>query len=112
MPLMRVRDEVEAILRAWDAYERERGAPAIVDFDCHPVDVPTPPASGRLFVLRRLVELRGHADSDLQDRIDSHIAYLRALMGERLPLERYMWATQGCLVAGWPAEYVTRIGQT
>lgn len=109
---MTVRDEVENLLRSWDRYERERGAPAIVDFDCAPVDEPVSPAAGRFTVLRRFVELRQNADDEIKRNIDSHVAYLRALMGERAPLDDYLSATQGCRATGWPAEYVAQIGDS
>ncbi|MGH3735016.1 MAG: hypothetical protein ACRDT6_05270 [Micromonosporaceae bacterium] len=69
-------------------------------------------AKNRLDVLRRFIELREHADPELAARIESHIAYLRALLGERTPLDEYMRATQGCTAAGWPREYVTHLGET
>ena len=31
-----LRDRAEAALRAWNAYEVGRGAPAVIDFDCYP----------------------------------------------------------------------------
>jgi len=107
---MSLRDEVEALLRSWDAYERARDAPAIIDFDCHPTDARVKPSQNRLDVLRRFTDLRAHADQELRTRIDSHIAYLRALMGERLPLDEYTRMTQGCAAAGWPREHVAQVG--
>lgn len=44
-------------------------------------------------------------------RIGAHLAYLRALLGERPDLEQYVQATQGCPAAGWPDEYVSTVGE-
>jgi hypothetical protein len=107
---MSKRDDVEALLRAWDAYERDRGAPAIIDFDCHPGDGEVTPADGRLAVLYKFIELRSGADVDLTKRIDSHIAYLHALMGERPPLGEYLAATLNCATTGWTDQYVGNLG--
>ncbi len=108
---MRTRDEIEAVLRSWDTHERERGAPAVIDFDCHPDGGGPPAALDRLTVLQRLLDLHRRADPDLADRIGSHVAYLRALMGERLPLDEYIQATLGCDSSGWSSDYVSSIGQ-
>jgi hypothetical protein len=101
------RDEVEDILRSWDAYERERGAIQIIDYDCHPVAEAVEPAGSRLEVYERLSALPGGADDP---RVRADLAYLRALMGQRAPLSAYVEATQGCPTTGWPADYVTRRG--
>jgi len=109
---MTVRDDVEAVLRAWDAHERQRGATPIIDYDCHPMTGRVAPAASRLEVYDRLRELRRSAgQSQLGQRIDADLAYLRALMGERAPLDDYVRATQGCPAAGWPDAYVTERGE-
>ncbi|GAA4718829.1 hypothetical protein [Phytohabitans rumicis] len=109
---MRLRDEVEATLRSWDAYERERGTTPIIDYDCHPAADPAEPAASRLHVLttlQRLYHARGdQADDPIGPRLRADIAYLRALLGERVPLAEYIGQTQGCGSAGWPQEYVAR----
>jgi hypothetical protein len=112
---MSLRDEVEVLLRAWDGYELGRRAPAIIDYDCHPLASRVVPADGRLNVLRRLGELRRNAipagEVGLATTLGAHLAYLRALLGERSTLDDYVRATQGCHAAGWPDEYVTARGE-
>lgn len=107
---MSTRDDVERLLRSWDRYERDRGAPAIIDFDCDPTEGAIEPADGRLAVLYRFLEMRTEATDELAQRIDSHIAYLRALMGERPSLDEYIYATLNCSTQGWPGEYVSERG--
>lgn len=108
---MNSRDEAERLIRAWDRHETERGAAAVIDFDFAPIDEQPAPAD-RLTTLRRLADLL----SDVQEpavaqRIAADLAYLRAQMGERPPLDQYIRATQGCHAAGWPAHYVTSKGE-
>jgi hypothetical protein len=67
--------------------------------------------SGRFEVFTRLKTLRQQCVDENQPerliaRLDADLAYLRSLMGERLPFEDYVRTTQGCGVAGWPEEYV------
>ncbi|MFC4912218.1 hypothetical protein [Actinomadura gamaensis] len=103
-----LRDEAEAVLRGWHAYEVSRGTAEIIDFDC------APPSGGeieqvgdRLAVRRRLIELRERAsDGWLASRLDADIAYVGALLGERPPLRQYVRATQGCEALGWTDEYI------
>jgi hypothetical protein len=110
-----LRDEIEKTLRAWNAYELSRGAPAAVDFDCYPDDLQVEPAESRLAVYRQLIGLHNQAgrsgEPRLARRLEADIAYLAALMGEHPPLSSYVLATQGCPAAGWPAEYVTGRGE-
>jgi hypothetical protein len=105
-----LRDDVETTLRAWDAYERARGCPPVIDYDCAPPDVDTPAVAHRLDAHCRLVDLERRAmvedQSRLAERIGAHLAYLRVLLGSRPPLDEYVRATQGCPAAGWPADYV------
>ncbi len=35
-PIVPLRDQIEQALRAWNAHELARGAPAVIDYDCHP----------------------------------------------------------------------------
>jgi len=98
-----LRDEIEGVLRSWDAYEAERGSP-IIDFDCHPGGGAS--AADRLSVYRALRQLRERADGMLAIRLDADLAYLGALLGERPELDDYLRATQGCGAAGWPEEYL------
>jgi hypothetical protein len=109
---VRLRDEVEAALRSWDAYERERGTAPIIDYDCRPLAGPVKPASSRLQVFTALQRLytasKDQADEAVGSRVLGDLAYLRALMGERPPLAEYIEQTQGCGSAGWSQEYLAR----
>jgi hypothetical protein len=105
-----LRDKVEAVLRAWHAHETGRGGDAIIDYDCHPVDPPVQAAPDRLHVLTRLTELhqqtRAAGDAAVESRVRADLAYLRALLGERVPLDRYVEDTQGCGAGGWSDDYL------
>jgi hypothetical protein len=108
-----LRDEIEAVLRAWNSYETERGASPVIDYDCFPGEKEVKPADSRLAVLSELEALRRNAEESDRftcQRIDADTAYLRALMGEHPPLDEYVFSTQGCRAAGWPEQYVTAIG--
>lgn len=107
---MRLRDETERVLRAWNAHETARGGSPIIDFDCRPEGPEPEPASDRLAVHRRLAELRADAAGPVAARLDADLAYLGALLGERPPLGDYVRRTQGCGTAGWPEEYVAERG--
>lgn len=91
---MSTRDDVETAIRAWNAHELSRGAPAALDFDFHPTeDEPLAPAD-RLTTFYRLHELAEQTDEPaVLQRIGADLAYLRALMGERQDLDAYMRAT-------------------
>ncbi|MBE1464170.1 hypothetical protein [Kibdelosporangium phytohabitans] len=101
-----LRDEIERVLVAWDAYEVSVGAPPVVDFDCRP-SLDGAEAIGRVQAYQELAGLRQAAAEDLAGRVDCHLAYLGALLGERLPLRDYVRRTQGCDVTGWSDDYVT-----
>ncbi|KLL10838.1 hypothetical protein [Frankia coriariae] len=111
---MPLRDDIETVLRAWDAYEQTRGAPAIIDYDCAPTGEPVTPAGNRLDVHARLTDLHRRALAEdnpaLSQRTAAHLAYLDALLGVRTDLDSYVTRTQGCPAAGWPDEYVTAVG--
>lgn len=110
-----LRDRVETVLRSWNRYEIDRGAPPVVDFDCHPVDPATVPrVLSRLEVRAQLESLRteaaGHPESDdAADRIGAALAYLDALLGARAPLADYIRATQGCAADGWSDDYLETV---
>lgn len=55
--------------------------------------------------------LRHDEGGDAIVPLGAHLAYIRALLGERPELDRYVRATQGCPAAGWPDEYVVAVGQ-
>lgn len=112
---MQLRDEIEFVLRSWDKYEMGRNSPPIIDFDCHPFTGRVEPAASRLSVFYQLNELRLQAEQAseprLVARIEAHLAYARALLGEHSALDDYIFRTQGFLPAGWPEEYVTACGE-
>ena len=107
---MDIRSEVEDTLRRWDQYEVRRGTSPIIDFDFCPPAHDIQPAKDRLDVYKRLRQLRkaasDSAEPALAERIDSHLAYLQALLGYRAPLDNYIRTTQGCQPRGWPTAYV------
>jgi hypothetical protein len=110
-----LRDDVEQVIRFWDAHERARGGRSIIDYDFVPTTAETIPAPSRLDVYDRLTVLLAQAQTEGAGRVaevlTAHLAYLRALLGERPPLEQYIRETQGCSAAGWSADYVTAIGR-
>lgn len=112
---MTLRDRTETLLRSWNAHEIGRGAPPVVDYDCHPegaADVT--PAPGRLQVRHDLEGLAaeataGDADVSVSERVGAALTYLDALLGARVPLSDYVRATQGCAAAGWSDEHIERV---
>ena len=109
---MTPRDDIETIIRRWDRYENNRGASGIIDYDCHPDNTPVTPVASRYEALTALLELqRAHQDidPDLGAVLNAHIVYLRALLGERIPLDEYIPGTQGCGCAGWPTEHLDHV---
>ncbi|MGW1994538.1 hypothetical protein [Embleya sp. NPDC001921] len=108
---MTVRNEIEAAIRAWHHLEIDRGGAPIIDFDFFPEAAPVPAAGDRLAVHARLSELAAIpevADAPrLATRLNADLAYLGAQLGQRLELDEYIRATQGCAAVGWSADYVT-----
>ncbi|MFA1544530.1 hypothetical protein [Actinomadura monticuli] len=111
---MNLRDEIEATLRAWHAYETGRGSVAVIDFDCAPTTTSPEPPTSRLAVYQRLTDLHTRATeagaTHLIARLTADLAYLGALLGEHRPLNDYVQATQGCPAAGWQDGYITQRG--
>jgi hypothetical protein len=108
-----LRDDVERVLRAWNAYEVGRGTSPVVDFDCCPPEEAVPAATSRLAVrdeLGRLLALSKAEDGRFSDRLEASIAYVDALLGVRASLSSYVEATQGCPAMGWPSDYVASVG--
>ncbi|WP_280366660.1 hypothetical protein [Nocardia wallacei] len=108
---MTLRDQIETVLRSWDTYETGCGAPAIIDYDCHPDTTGTVPAArDRRDIRDHLQRLHDHAtaegDSTLIERLDADIAYCDALLGTTRPFADYLHATQGCAATGWSADYL------
>ena len=111
---MQLRDDVEQVIRFWDAHERARGARSIIDYDFAPTTADITPAPSRLDVYDRFTTLLAQAQAEgaarIAEVVTAHLAYLRSILGERPPLEQYIRETQGCSAAGWSADYVTSIG--
>jgi hypothetical protein len=84
-----VRDDVEQVIRSWDAHEIARGGQPVIDYDCAPTTHPVTPAASRLEVHERLTELDQDAvdHGEVRAVIRSHLAYLSTLLGERPALE-------------------------
>lgn len=103
---------METVLRSWNRHEIERGAPPVVDYDCHPRDpASVPTAASRPAIRAQLEELRTEAAGDaaaahLDDRIGAALAYLDAVLGAREPLANFVRATQGCAANGWSDDHV------
>lgn len=112
---MSLRDEAEATLVAWDAYERANDRPAVIDFDCRPIRPAASPAESRLVVLDELRTLHAKAiddgDGPVSTRLAADLAYIGALLGEHRPLDEYVRVTQGCPALGWPSSWVEARGE-
>lgn len=110
---MNLRDRIEAAIRAWDKYETGRGAAPIIDYDCYPAEREITAATSRIAVLRDLERLGAEANERgmtvLTDRVRADTAYLCTLLGARPEIDEYIFDTQGCHAAGWPAEYVEQV---
>ncbi len=89
---MQLRDAVETAVRRWDLLERSRGEAPVIDFDCAPPAEKPSPFDNRFAALDELTQLRIEADAQdqpaLRTQLDAHIAYLGALIGQQLPLDR------------------------
>ncbi|MFI0450706.1 hypothetical protein [Actinomadura sp. 6N118] len=108
---MSLRDDIEAVLRAWNTHEISRGASPIIDFDCFPGGPEGEPISDRLTAYRRLAALRPAASGVLAARLDADLAFLGHVLGERPSLDDYVRATQGCPAAGWPEDYMAQCAE-
>jgi hypothetical protein len=86
---VRLRDDVEAVLRSWDAHERNRGAAPVIDHDSHPNGSHIEPAASRLEIFERLGHLQQSPSTQahpyVAQRVSADLAYLRALMGNDQP---------------------------
>ncbi|GLZ50060.1 hypothetical protein Acsp06_62450 [Actinomycetospora sp. NBRC 106375] len=105
------RDRLERAVRGWHDLEAKSDSGAVIDFDCAP-DVVGDEFADRFEVLDRLLTLRSEADGDVDvvRSADAHIAYARALLGERRSLTEYLESTQGAPGAGWTDDYIAAIG--
>jgi hypothetical protein len=106
----------------WHRFERTLGRDdgQILDFDMapradrSPMDAPEAPFDSRLATLRALAALRDTAESagdvDLRPLLSAKLrgadAYLRALMGERIPFDVYLEATMGIAPAPATPEWI------
>jgi hypothetical protein len=110
-----MRNEVEALVRAWHQHEVDRGCAPIIDFDFFPQGPSVAAATDRLSVHARLSELAAAARTmdvpGLSARLTADLAYLGAQLGEHLALDDYVRATQGCAAKGWSASYVDQRGE-
>jgi hypothetical protein len=108
---LELRDELEAVLRGWNSYELGRGALPIIDFNFRPDLSECVPIHSRLEALSRCADLlaRAHATEDrhVARRAEADVTYLRALLGQRLPLSDYLRHTQGSQAWGWPESYLS-----
>jgi hypothetical protein len=106
-----LRDQLESVLRGWNAYEIRRGAAPVIDYDLRPDITEAVPIGSRLEAYERchdvLVGAEKADDPYVADRARADASYLGALLGIRLPIEDYIRATQGCEAVEWPAEYLS-----
>jgi hypothetical protein len=111
---VRLRDAVENVVRSWGAHEEGRGGRQVIDYDCAPTTEPIVAAGSRLDVFNQLTELSAQAVAEnnepVQRTLRAHLAYLSSVLGQRLPLNEYMLATQGCPAAGWSEDYLMAVG--
>lgn len=111
---MHLRNAVEDAVRRWDALERSHDEAPVIDFDCAPPANKPHPFENRFTALDELIRVGSHTNSQhpaLKAQLDAHIAYLRALIGEQLPFDRYILMTQGCAARGWSLDYVEHRAQ-
>ena len=111
---MHLRNAVEDAIRRWDALERSRGEAPVIDFDCAPPADKPHPFQNRFTVLDALNRLGNDTKEQhpaLRAQLDAHIAYLRAVIGEQIPFDQYIFMTQGCAARGWTRDYVEHRAQ-
>jgi hypothetical protein len=110
---LNLRDDVERVLRSWNRYEVGRGAPPVVDFDCHPQGDDGATPMNRVDARQRLGNLRtaalAEADHAIAERVAATLAYIDALLGARVPIEDYISTTQGCAAHGWSDAYLDAV---
>jgi hypothetical protein len=106
---MTVRDRVENALRAWNAYEIERGTSPVIDYYCVPEHTAYIQPVGRFETLAILNNLKAQAldsgDAAVASNVHAHASYIRALLGERISIDQYIRDTQGCPAKGWPTSH-------
>lgn len=103
-------EQAEQAIDDWNLYEVQRQGAGVIDYDCSPDDYDASPRN-RLDTLERLELISNDAAQqgmvELVDGIESHITYLRALLGERSPLKEYVRATQGSDIGRWRPDYLS-----
>ncbi len=102
--------QAEEAIGDWNLYEIQRRGAGVIDYDCSPDDYDASPRN-RLDTLERLELISDDAFRqdmiELVDSIESHIFYLRALLGERFALKEYVRATQGSHIGRWRPDYLS-----
>lgn len=102
--------QAEQAIDDWNLYEIQRRGTGVIDYDCSPDDYDASPRN-RLDTLERLEIIGNDAAQqdmvELVDSLESHISYLRALLGERSPLKEYVRATQGSDIGRWSPDYLS-----
>ena len=97
--------------RGWDAFEKARGGPDIIDFDLYRPKGEASFSSRReiLSALQGLLERHGGAteeDEFLRARLQGSIAYLRALMGQQIDFHEYLRLTLGVVPEPFSSEEI------
>lgn len=85
----------ENIIVAWDRFEKANGGHEIIDFNLLLAETTDREYKNRYQILQDLTALKeGSEDAKFNHKLDAHICYLRALMGQQFSLEDYVEATQ------------------
>lgn len=105
---MQLRNQIEDAIRRWHVFEETCGGDPIIDYDCAPTEKSIDPYLDRFAALDTLNNLRNQVGDGtaLGTQLDAHTTHLRALLGEQISLNEYIWRTQRCSVRGWSPDYV------
>ena len=93
-------EEIIAVYRGWESFERAHGGPQIIDFDLTEIQK-TKLFTSREEILTALSELHDQLDTNsqesefLRDKLDGSIVYLRALLGQQISFHKYLQHTLG-----------------
>lgn len=93
-------ETIIAVYRGWDAFERAHGGSQIIDFDLTSVN-DTASFDSRGEILWALEDLHHQLDDSshegefLREKLLGSIYYLRALMGQQIPFNKYLRHTLG-----------------
>ena len=101
------------VLIGWHCLENNGSTPPIIDFDVSGV-ASASNFDHRYDVLLALQELKGACDprSFAFERVCGHEAYLRVLMGQQIPFDDYVKATQGVLPRLFSDDYLEQARAT